>query len=574
VLVPSRPSAADLSGILKGKGKGMKALVSTESHGKMSLRKHQAEMINVIDGIIAGSAAKNIIVKAVPGSGKSSLPLIAGKLITAGLADAICWVCPRMTLQDQAERNFIDPFFRQMFNHRLTIRSSTNENNPSRGLNGFVTTYQALGVDKDQTALRDFRRKRYILILDECHHANAEEGAAWTEALKPLYELAAYRVLMTGTAMRGDAKPIAFINDDKAAAAIIDYTRRDALQDKAILPLKFVLFDGVSKWESSKGTEEEAKISTQTPEKGCYALYTALHTDYAKELLTASIAHWKSYRAKKSGHGKLLVVAADIKQAKEYTAYLKSMGEQAMIATSDDTPGAVKVIQDLKTGSLNIAVSVGMCYEGLDCPSISHIACLTNIRSLPWISQMVARAVRIDPNAGPYGSQMAYVFAPKDRLFVECQKQIETDQQWARLKEERDRQDGMGEGEGGEFCLTSPGGITPLSSRMTDKQEVILNSPQSIGEPFMMTSSEIEKSLLDQIESHIRQFSFQNRYNPKRINGEVFAAMGKARREMTTAELERCLSHIRSVYPLSHIRGTGRPRVPTKATPYAVGWRS
>jgi len=159
-------------------------------------------MQSVVDRIIWGSAIRNIIVKATPGSGKSSIPMIAGKLITAGLADALCWVCPRTALQDQGERNFIDPFFRQLLGHNLSIRKSTNDQNPCRGLQGITTTYQAIGVDKYQTLLNDFLRRRYILILDEHHHAEAEDGS-WTKALMPLYEAAKYRVLMTGTMSRG-----------------------------------------------------------------------------------------------------------------------------------------------------------------------------------------------------------------------------------------------------------------------------------------------------------------------------------------------------------------------------------
>lgn len=535
----------------------------------MLLRKHQSDTIRIIDDIISGSQTRNIIVQAVPGSGKSPIPIISGKLITAGLADSIAWICPRMSLQDQAERNFLDPFFRKMFDHNLTIRSSTNERNPCRSTNGFVTTYQALGVDKNKTVLEDFRRKRYILILDECHHASAEEGAAWTEALKPLIELAAFRIYMTGTMLRGDGKKIAFV-DDRDKTAFINYTRRDALADKAILPLKFILFDGQSKWMNAAGKEDQAKISTMEAEKGCYALYTALHTDYARELLDAALTHWKRHRQMNHGAGKLLVVAADIKQAKEYTKYLKSIGEHAKIATSDDTPAAVKTIREFKTGPLWIVVSVAMAYEGLDVPSISHIACLTNIRSLPWISQMVARAVRIDPLAGPYETQTAYIFAPKDRLFIQCKNQIESDQMWAREKAEREkREKAESSGEPGEFTLTSPGGITPLESKLSNS---LKNIPQII--PYenagILTISEQEDNLLKDIENHIRLYAFQNRYNPKRINGELFGHFGKGRREMTVAELEACIEYVRKTYPLDRIRGTGRPRVPTRAVRYEM----
>ena len=121
----------------------------------MSLRKHQAEMLSTINGILDGSPVKTILVYAEPGSGKSAIPLIAGKLINHGKADKICWVCPRTALQDQGERNFLNLEFRSLLGHQLTIRTSTNDINPCRGLNGFITTYQALSVSNNTAILDD-----------------------------------------------------------------------------------------------------------------------------------------------------------------------------------------------------------------------------------------------------------------------------------------------------------------------------------------------------------------------------------------------------------------------------------
>jgi len=241
------------------------------------------------------------------------------------------------------------------------------------------------------------------------------------------------------------------------------------------------------------------------------------------------------------------------------------MGIYAKIATSDDTLAAISTIKEFKQGRLEACVSVAMAYEGLDCPSISHIACLTNIRSLPWISQMVARAVRIDPLAGPYETQTAYIFAPKDRLFLQCKEQIEKDQQWARNKAEREKRESSGNSEEKGFGLTSPGGITPVASKITGNLDLPILSDH---DNSIMTNSEIEADILKTIESHIRLWAFQNRYNPKRLNTEIFNHFGKARREMTVPELEVCLSYVKKTYPLGRVRGTGRPRVSTKAVPY------
>ena len=548
------------------------------------LRKHQREFAEVTDGIIAGSPITDIIVMATPGAGKSSLPIIAGKLITAGLADKICWIAPRMSLQDQAERNFIDPFFRQMFNHTLTIRSSTNENNPSRGTHGFVTTYQALGVDKFSTVLQDFHRYRYILILDEYHHA--EEEGEWTQALTPLYKAAAYRVLMTGTLARGDKKKIAFtpyrengdefvpVLEGSETTAVIEYTRQDALADRAIIPLAFKFSDGRAKWEVD-GEVERAKISTTDKKKTTAALYTAINTEYAYQLMDACIAHWRKHKATRPG-AKLLIVAAKIDNAKQYLLHAQRAGLTARIATSEDNDGAVAAIKELKAGRIDALVAVAMVYEGLDVPAVSHIACLTNIRSTPWIMQMAARAVRIDPMAGPYDTQRAYVFAPADMMFREIAEEIETDQVAVAAKRnaaEKGEGGATPKGETGDLFGFGPA-IRPLeSSIIAAGPEPVPLFPAGDVVNVLPTNSEMEADLLAKIESHIRTYSFQNRYNPKKINGEVFASFGKARRDMTIKELGECLEYVQRNYPLSYRRGTGK-RVPTKARPFPTEWRA
>jgi len=542
----------------------------------MPLRKHQKEMADVIKRIIAGDKTRNIIVKAVPGAGKSTIPLQAGKLITAGMADKICWICPRMSLQDQAERNFIDPFFRNLFGHNLVIRSATNERNPSRNTAGFVTTYQAVGVDVNETILNDFRRYRYILVLDEYHHAG--EDGIWTKALSPLYELAAFRILMTGTLVRGDKRKIAFtpyetigenmaipILQDDQETSVIEYSRRDALMEKAILPLRFTLLGGTAKWATVNGVEDDAKLSTKNTKKAGHALFTALRTEYAMELLNNTISHWQDWKKEKPS-ATLMVVASSIETAKEYLDYLTDIGLMAAIATSDDSEEAIKNIKLFKSGRIQVLVTCQMGYEGLDCPSISHIACLTNIRSEPWIAQCVGRTVRIDPFGGPYESQCGFIFAPDDQLMQAVVRQIESEQDSLIMPGQKKRKlEPVAEDLFGEKAP----GITPLSSQLTGKKEFAITAADPIE---TKTPSEIEDELLKQIESHIRQYSFQNRYNPKKINWELMVQFGKSRREMTIPELKQVLAYCEANLPLAKIRGTGRSRVSTKAQPIEVRW--
>ena len=531
----------------------------------MQLRAHQKTVSGVVEGIIGGSGVRDIVAHVTPGGGKSTLPIQAGQLITAGLADKICWIAPRMSLQDQAERNFTDPRFRELFNHRLTIRTATNDHNPSRGLNGFVSTYQALAVDDQKTVLRDFERYRYILVLDEFHHLEAE--GEWTAPIKELYDRAAYRVLMTGTLARGDERRIAFVPyreyyigdfapcfDDKKDTALITYTRKDALADQAIIPLEFHFADGVAEWRKESGKLRNDKISSGQGDAN-QALYTALNTEYAEELLVQGVDHWQKhimgeFRPRKTiitSH-RLLVVAASIKNAEEYTAILKRKGLHAEIATSDDTKGAVRNINALKAGRLRILVTVAMAYEGLDCPSISHIICLTNTRSLPWIEQMVARAVRIDPQAGPYESQRGYIFAPADRMFTEIAAQIEADQCQAVAKVKAPGAQGnlFGDGEGGG----GRPGITPLSSRLLHGQQIPFAYHNQDTATPIRTQREIEDELRREVDRHVKTFCRVYNVRFEHLNADLKKRFGKARELMTVAELEELKRHLAVDYTL------------------------
>jgi hypothetical protein len=105
-----------------------------------------------------------------------------------------------------------------------------------------------------------------------------------------------------------------------------------------------------------------------------------------------------------------------------------------------------------------------MAYEGLDAPEITHVACLTHIRSRPWLEQMIARATRVDPHGGPYAQQRAVVYHPDDPAFRTFRQAIETEQGTRAHLSKRRRQAEL------PFERESEGddpGITPLSSNAT-----------------------------------------------------------------------------------------------------------
>jgi len=531
----------------------------------MNLRKHQEQFLDIINDIIAGSGVTEVLLSVTPGGGKSSIPIITGKLKQAGLIDGIAWVVPRQALQDQGEREFINPFFREIFDHNLTIRSSTNDKNPCRGTDGFVTTYQALGVDDKKTLLNEFRNKRYALILDEFHHV--ESGGVWHKALEPLYRQAAYVILMTGTLERGDGKPIAFtkyrnnrpVLQSSEDTAVIKYNRRDALLEKAILPISFYLSDGQFQWEDQAGNHREINSFDQAQKTDeASALYTALQTEFSSKLLQESVLHWKGLRAQNPG-AKMLVVTADYEQAKNVTFMLKrATGLTAEIATSHKSKEAALAIKHFKAGKIDILVTIAMAYEGLSVPPVTHICSLTHIRSTPWIEQMVARGVRIDKGAGPYESQQCHVFAPRDKRFVAIMEQIKKEQTPVLGKNSRSEQSGFeqaqisGDGSGGQ----GPD-ITPIGSTLTGQSKYFIGLDMASGPdqhveiqlPLMETVSKKEARMRREISKHINYYAFKHRYKPQQINTEIKRYFSKARDDMSVPELERTMRHVKEYYP-------------------------
>ena len=567
----------------------------------MTLRKHQTDFKQVVSGIISGSGVTKVILSVTPGGGKSSIPIIAGDLIKAGLADALCWVVPRQALQDQGERGFLDPFFRKLFNHNLTIRSATNDVNPCRGTHGFVSTYQALGVDTEQTVAREFSQKRYILLLDEYHHV--EDGGIWHDALISLYEEAAFVILMTGTLERGDGQPIAFTTyrnnkpylENTGDTAVIRYNRRDALSEKAILPISFHMSDGYFEWKDQVGAVKQVdSFSKAKKNDQAAALYTALNTDFAVQLLRESVLHWQKCK-RDNPRAKLLIVTADYKGAQAVTEMLqRAMRINAEIATSHKSKEAVFAIKRFKGPDLDVLVTIAMAYEGLDVPPVTHICCLTQIRSTPWIEQMVARAVRVDSGAGSYSKQRAYVFAPKDPKFTEIVKRIEHEQVASLKLKGTPDEPGIelaeipGEGEGGGEGQFGPD-ITPIGGDLTGTSEKLvgLDSQQDlfdIPDAPIETVKEREIRLRQEISAHVNRFAFEHRYRPQKINSELKQKMGAPRELLDLQHLEFLLQYVKDVYPIDFrvplkdpppgvsLGRARRKRVPTKAVPW-VGSR-
>ncbi len=522
----------------------------------MNLRHHQAETSRLAREIAAGALTRIIIESVTPGGGKSALPGILADELVPAVADRLLWVVPRNSLREQGETDFPEW-------SRYRIRAAANEADPCRGTIGYVTTYQAIAAAPERH-LATFSTGRWILFLDEPHHCVA--AGAWHEALDELVDRARLTVLASGTLARGDGQPIAWLDyttggeldlSETPGRAVVRYSRSQALREGAICPVYFRHLDGRAEWKEEDGTIGQAS-SLAGADYSPAALFTALRTDYARDLLDETVADWLAHRRDVYPLGKLLVVAPQIQQATEYLEHLRSRGLDALLATSDDSPAAAEAIARFKGRALpttDILVTVAMAYEGMSVPEVSHIACLTHIRSVPWLEQCFARGNRRAP-----GKVGAWVWGPADARLRAAIEVIEEEQVQA-LAAAREGQEGAAE-EGGEGLGGGRRpGVTPLGSAAYREQNIPLfeteySKTQSAGPDGGLGPRAAETILRRQIADHLEVVLARKRPGSKAAYQRIFMAKlkelvgGKGRAECSVDELTRQWTWLKENYPV------------------------
>ena len=583
------------------------------------LRTHQAQLFAIARAIASGEASgvADILAAVTPGGGKSLLPVLASHALrTAGVVARVCWVVPRDSLRLQAEEAFADPGWRAALGHALSVRAAENAPDPSRGLSGYVTTYQAVAA-APALHLAEFRRHPTLLVLDEAHHLPAldeavaegpDPAAAWSAALLPLLSQARVRLLLSGTLERADGRRILWLPYRRAGTtgqgtaasrrgdevdlaapgwAVVGYSRAQALSERAVLPVRFGALDGEASWLAEPGPDRTraqlgphrlgAAFASETTRP---ALFTALRTGFADALLREAFDATRRLRADRRarlgvapgepcrGLGKLLVVAPDQEQARRYLALLRgrvpaAARDTVRLATSDERDAHDTLAAYRLRAEPSVLVTVAMAYEGLDAPEVAVVAALTHIRSRPWLEQMVARATRVDPHAGPYEAQEALVFHPDDPFFAKFRWRMEQEQGTRARPRPARRQ--------GDLPLwlaerlsreREERGIVPLESNalalryavLRPGPELAMERPEGLAEgaqgELLEAPSRAERRLRSTVAELVAAQAVEDAaeaHDPRRrgyhaYNAVLKRVLGKGRAEMGLAELEAAVA--------------------------------
>lgn len=420
----------------------------------MKLRKHQQDLKDLLRNTSSRNLPLSILCNVVPGGGKSALPALLSERFPE---HQIAWFVPRLALRRQGALGL-----QKDFNIRIR-EAEASDVQPSRDSKGFVATHAAL-CSQPELFRSELKRRPHLLVVDEVHHAKREQNDHVNKLYAAIEKLPFdVRLLMTGTLETNDSTFIYGVPYQQEGRAfrpdlfafegrVIQYSRADALSEKAIVPMEFHRHDGPVAWQSGEELKQ-VRLSDADWENESQAILTALQTQLADDLLHSCVEHWKK-------HGdQLLVLALNQHEARRLKRNLRQKNINAEVAISDKRDSCLS-IERFREKKVECLVTVAMAYEGLDVPSVTHLAVLTGYRSVPWLLQAFARAWRANGS-----KDRCWAFVPDDPKMNRTIQAIR-DEQEAIVR----HIEPFGDGGGGQPQLILPisGSVAEIRTDMLD----------------------------------------------------------------------------------------------------------
>ena len=420
-------------------------------------RKHQTLFADELKRINAGLTPRNVTVMDIlPGGGKSALPQMGTWRIDKGHVDAIIWVVPWKALKKQACDGFNGNSFNPIYaaidrdNEAPLIPKSDFSPKSIKIKPTRVVVASYAGVASNPGIYVDFMEKyRCDLYLDEVHHlcdgepGEGEDAKGWSVAINSLAPLSKHLFAMGGTLDNGQQIPFVQYQSDGEdrmyPISDISYGFKNALEERAIIRIEPIRVNGYAEF-SHKGQKHEVILEkARTIKESKQALRTCVVTgDFAQKMLATAAEHFinhQKFLKQYDYSSKMLVVAPSTGEADAYKAFLEQKyGHEMRVAVAHTNVGKGgkphETIEDFKKADgfphkndrklYECLVTVGMAYEGLDVPDISHLVALTFTRTKGWITQMIARSWRVDYRGVSKGYkwevQSAFLFVPDDKL--------------------------------------------------------------------------------------------------------------------------------------------------------------
>jgi superfamily II DNA or RNA helicase len=344
---------------------------------------------------------RDFLLVAVPGAGKTFWAMhTARELIRNGRITRILIVAPTRYVKGQWARTAHELGLDIEFDYRSSDGAWPSD------ADGVVMTYSQM---YEQPALHrmNVSRRPTLVVLDEVHHL--EESAAWGRAAQEAFDMAAYRVHLSGTPWNTNGQ-IPWLRYE-AGLAVPDsfYSYQDSLTHRVNCDVYFPKMGGRAEWdydgERFTHTFEE-NLPEQDQRRRLRAFLNTSVSSYIPR--TFQIAEDELSSIRQSGQDRAggMIIAEDIPHAKAIASLIGRPGFRPVVVTSDDR-AADELIKSFRNGTDRWIISVRMVSEGVDITRLRVLVYASAITTQLFFRQAVGRVIR---GAEP----PAVVFLPAD----------------------------------------------------------------------------------------------------------------------------------------------------------------
>jgi superfamily II DNA or RNA helicase len=337
-----------------------------------------------------------------------------------------------------------------------------SEADPRPDVRGIIVTYQSVDRLPDRYR-RICGRRRTVAIFDEVHHCGEAENLSWGQSVSHGFELAARRLMLTGTPVRVDGAPLSFLvyaGDPPTAKADYVYPYWKGLRDGIVRPIEFRLYGANARWHSAGQIVEQGLGEVSDEDEGV-ALVSALdpESDWVALTLPEAAATLGQIRRFIPDAAGLIIGKDQQGHVQRLAGHMgRIVGRRVPFAVSDDRDAHATIERFARSDESWIA-AVNMISEGVDIPRIMVIVYATWVRTEPAFRQAVGRAIRIRrPPLDRYNRHAAVVFLPAVPTFVDLATQIEQERDMAlRERDAEAERDGVEPAERREALAASSG---------------------------------------------------------------------------------------------------------------------
>lgn len=374
-------------------------------------RKWQLEALRELNKLYR-KGQQDFLLVAATAAGKTRFALEAARrLLRDGVVERIVIVCH----SDHLRKYWAH--VAGSFGLQIDPRFSNAHGVESTDYHGVAVTYQQVATASDLFRMNCSHRST-IVILDEAHHVG--DRKPWGGAIQNAFEVAHFRLGMSGTLFRMDGRRIPFVkyvNGVSEPDYIYGYAQ--GIADKVCRPIHFQTFDGDIVWlrDGSEELQEHSMLDIVDRTTATERLMIVLDPDreWLRHVLTKADEHLTAIR--ESGHTDAggAIFARDQEHAKRIAALVEKISGEAPVLVISADPEASNKITTFAQGIQPWIITVRMVSEGVDIPRLRVGVYATNVRTELFFRQIVGRLIRYTPGLR---DQSAVLFMPAEETLI------------------------------------------------------------------------------------------------------------------------------------------------------------